>query len=259
MLSINHCLRIFGLDFQRLLRATRGIGRYIKNLREFRSRMGDDFQWGRQLPIIDEWESSSGNLGAYFHQDLLVANWIYRNQPLRHVEVGSRIAGFLSHLAVFREVEVLDIRPQPHAISNIIFHQLDLMAELPDAWVECTDSLSCLHTIEHFGLGRYGDTIDPEGHEKGVAQLKRMVKPGGLIYLATPIGPQRIEFNAHRIFAAETLAGWFNDGWEIERFAYLDDSEVMHENPDWRNENVNNHFGCNTGLGIVAARKHNRP
>ena len=175
------------------------------------------------------------------------------------MDVGSRIDGFVGHLAVFREVEVLDIRPQPHAIRNIVFHQLDLMAELPDTWVEYTDSLSCLHTIEHFGLGRYGDTIDPLGHEKGLDQLKRMVKPGGLLYLATPIGPQRIEFNAHRIFAAETLAGWFDEGWEIERFAWLDEAEVMPEDPNWRSADVQNHFGCQPGLGIIAARKNTRP
>lgn len=254
-----HCLRIFGLDFRRLFQASGGIGRYLRDLREFRSEMGDDFQWGRQLPILDEWSESSGALGAYFHQDQLVAGWIYRNQPVRHVDVGSRIDGFIGHLAVFREVEVLDIRPQPHAIPNIIFHQLDLMAELPETWIECTDSLSCLHTIEHLGLGRYGDTIDPKGHEKGLAQLKRMVKPGGMLYLATPIGPQRVEFNAHRIFAAETLAGWFDDGWVIERFAHLDDSEVMHDDPAWREADLGNHFGCRSGLGIVAARKNATP
>ena len=255
MPSLLHCLRIFGIDFRRSYYAMGGTRRYLKNLREFRAKMGSDFQWGRQLPILDEWQAASGSLGAYFHQDLRVAEWIYQQQPLRHVDVGSRIDGFIGHLAVFREVEVLDIRPQPQAIHNIVFHQLDLMAELPEAWVECTDSLSCLHTIEHFGLGRYGDTIDPEGYLTGLKQLKRMVKTGGLLYLATPIGPQRIEFNAHRIFAAQTVASWFDDGWEIERFAYLDDSEVMHDNPNWRNADVRHNFGCHTGLGIIAARK----
>jgi hypothetical protein len=250
-----HCLRILGFDPRRSAAAIRDIGRYLRNLKEFKGGMGDDFQWGRQLPILDEWSASSGSLGAYFHQDLQVADWIYQKSPARHVDVGSRIDGFIGHLAVFREVEVLDIRPQPHAIRNIVFHQLDLMEKLPSEWVECTDSLSCLHTIEHFGLGRYGDTIDPDGHIKGVEQLKRMVKPGGLLYLSTPIGPQRVEFNAHRIFAARTLLGWFEDGWEIERFSYLDDSEVLHEVAELKTANVGNHFGCRTGLGILAARK----
>jgi len=104
-----------------------------------------------------------------------------------------------------------------------MFHQLDIMQDLPDAWVATTDSLSCLHTIEHFGMGRYGDAIDPLGHEKGLAQLKRMISPGGTLYPSTPIGPQRIEFNAHRIFAASTLVGWFLEGWDIVKFAVIDD------------------------------------
>jgi SAM-dependent methyltransferase len=259
MPSLATWLRTFGLDPKRACAALRGIHRYRRERRRFRETPNIEFAWGRELPILDEWSESSGSLGAYFHQDLRVAGWIHQENPRRHVDVGSRIDGFIGHLAVFREVEVLDIRPQPHAIPNIFFHQLDLMAELPETWIECTDSLSCLHTIEHFGLGRYGDTIDPMGHEKGLAQLKRMVKPGGVLYLATPIGPQRVEFNAHRIFAAKTLVGWFDDGWVIERFAHLDDSEVMHENPNWREADLENNFGCQTGLGIVAARKNSTP
>lgn len=250
-----HCLRILGLDLRRSVDGLRAIPRYLANLRQFKQGLGSDFQWGRQLPILDEWSATSGSLGAYFHQDLLVADWIYQTSPSRHVDVGSRIDGFIGHLAVFREVEVLDIRPQPHSIRNIIFHQLDLMEELPAAWIACTDSLSCLHTIEHFGLGRYGDTIDPEGHLKGLAQLKRMVKPGGRLYLSTPIGPQRVEFNAHRIFSAESLLGWFAEGWKVERFAYLDDSEKLHEVADLKTADVKNHFGCRTGLGILVARR----
>lgn len=217
--------------------------------------MDDKFFWGRRLPMMDEWSATSGGLGAYFHQDLLVANWIYQKAPSRHVDVGSRIDGFIAHLAVFRKVEVLDLRPQPHQIRNIIFHQLDLMESLPDDWIGCTDSLSCLHTVEHFGLGRYGDSIDPDGYQKGLDQLKRMVTPGGLFYLSTPIGPQRVEFNAHRIFAAATLIAWFDKGWEIERFAYLDDSQVLHDDIDLKTADIKNHFGCQIGLGVVAARR----
>ncbi|RYD26382.1 MAG: DUF268 domain-containing protein, partial [Verrucomicrobiaceae bacterium] len=194
--------------------------------------------------MLEEWSASSGSLGAYFHQDLHVAGWIHQAKPRRHVDVGSRIDGFIGHLAVFREVEVLDIRPQPQVTRNIIFRQLDLMEELPAEWTACTDSLSCLHTIEHFGLGRYGDSIDPDGHLKGLDQLKRMVEPGGLFYLSTPMGPQRVEFNAHRIFGAPTVLGWFSDGWTIERFSYLDDREVLHEDVDLAKADIEHHLGC---------------
>ncbi len=248
-------LRTFGLDPKRGLSALRGIARYRDDRSRFRTALDNSFAWGREMPMLEEWAASSGSLGAYFHQDLRVASWIHQAGPRRHIDVGSRIDGFIGHLAVFREVEVLDIRPQPHVIPHIVFRQLDLMEELPPEWTGCTDSLSCLHTIEHFGLGRYGDGIDPEGHLKGLEQLKRMVEPGGIFYLSTPIGPQRVEFNAHRIFGAPTVLDWFRDGWTIERFAYLDDSETLHDNVDLTTADIGNHFGCRTGLAILAARK----
>ncbi len=211
-----------------------------------------EFPWGRELPILTEWDEASGALGAYFYQDQRVARWIYESNPVRHVDIGSRLDGFIGSLSVFRDVEVVDIRPQPLAVPNVRFRQLDLMAPLPEKWLACTDSLSCLHTIEHFGLGRYGDPIAPDGHLQGLAQMKRMVAPGGRFYLSTQIGPQRVEFNAHRVFAPETMAAWFSDDWEIERCAVIDDQKSVTEGAGIE---VLNRFTGNLGVGIIAARK----
>ena len=233
-----------------------GWSRYRRDRDEYRRlAAGKGIPWGKELPILHEWTETSGGLGAYFQQDLAVAKWIHATRPERHIDVGSRIDGFIGHLAVFREVEVIDIRPAPGKVAGIRFHQLDIMEALPKEWIECTDSLSCLHTIEHFGLGRYGDPIDPEGHLKGLEQLKRMVARGGLLYLSTPIGPERVEFNAHRIFSAETVRSWFGENWNIERFAVIDDDARLRESVDWNGPEVSIHFGCRAGVGIVVARK----
>jgi hypothetical protein len=246
-------LRNAGIHPRRILSALRGWRRYVRDRAIFR-RTGNQnaFAWGKELPILTEWDESSGALGTYFYQDQLVARWIHEDSPSRHVDVGSRLDGFVGSLSVFREVEVLDIRPQHETISNVKFHQLDLMLPLPEKWIDSTPSLSCLHTIEHFGLGRYGDAIDPEGHLKGLAQLKKMVMPSGLLYLSTPIGPQRIEFNAHRIFAPKTVLSWFNDGWEIVKCAVLDDDNQMqvHAGVDGLKS-----FKGNLGLGILCVRR----
>jgi hypothetical protein len=246
-----------GIQPRRLVAALRGWRRYVRDRAEFlRSESAPAaWPWGAELPMLTEWDEAAGSLGAYFFQDQLVARWILAARPVRHVDVGSRLDGFIGHLSVFRQVEVIDIRPQPVPVSNVRFQRLDLMRELPAEWVASTDSLSCLHTIEHFGLGRYGDPLDASGHLKGLEQLKRMVKPGGLLYLSTPIGPQRVEFNAHRVTAAATLIGWFAEGWEIERFAVIDDANQVHEAVDWRGAEVGEDFGCKLGVGIVAARK----
>lgn len=250
---IRALLRNAGVQPRRIAAALRGWPRYVRERKAYRlAGSGGDFPMGRELPILTEWEEASGSLGAYFFQDQLVARWIYESGPTRHVDIGSRLDGFIGSLSVFREVDVNDIRPEPAKVRNVNFHQLDLMNELPDEWIACTDSLSCLHTIEHFGLGRYGDPIDPQGHLKGIAQLKKMVKPGGVLYLSTQIGPQRIEFNAHRVFAPETLAGWFGEGWEIEQCAVIDDNTQVTESPGVE---ILKQFAGNLGVGIVAARK----
>ncbi len=248
-------LRAFGINPRTTWAALRGIGRFRRDRRKFRASLGPDFEWGGDFPVLHEWNDASGGAGAYFQQDLHVARWIFRCQPRRHLDVGSRLDGFIGSLAVFREVEALDLRPQPVEVPNVVFRQLDIMRDLPSEWRECADSVSCLHSIEHFGLGRYGDPIDPDGHLKGLRQLMGMVEPGGMLYLSTPIGPQRIEFNAHRVFAARTLLEWFTKDWEIVDFAVIDDNGKVHGSPARDKEAIDSHFGCRLGVGIVAARK----
>ncbi|MEP2777048.1 MAG: DUF268 domain-containing protein [Luteolibacter sp.] len=257
-LALRSIIRESGLRKAKLLSAIRAWPGYVSDRRAFRDAFGevaDDFTWGKELPILTEKVEASGGLGAYLLQDLTVARWIREDSPTRHFDVGSRIDGFVTNVASFRGIEVIDIRPAPGDIPGVIFHQCDLMGQCPPEWDGSIPSLSCLHTIEHFGLGRYGDPLDPLGHMKGIAQLKKMVAPGGMLYLSTPIGPQRIEFNAHRVFAAATLLGWFADGWEIERIAVIDDDAKLRQKVEPTAADIAENFGCHCGVGIVAARR----
>lgn len=248
-------LRNSGIQPRRLVISLQGWRRYLRDRKSFRDAIKtSDFRWGKELPILTEWNEAAGSLGGYFYQDQLVARWIYESSPQRHVDIGSRLDGFIGTLSVFREVEVIDIRPQHLPVRNVRFHQLDLMNDLPDEWIACTDSLSCLHTIEHFGLGRYGDPIDPEGYHKGIHQLMRMVKPGGVFYLSTQVGPQRVEFNAHRVFSPKTMVSWFDDGWKIERSAVIDEMRSVQED---QGTIALIGFRGNLGVGIIAAKKRN--
>jgi SAM-dependent methyltransferase len=216
----------------------------------------ESFPPGPDFPILTEARETGGTAcGHYFHQDLLVARLIHQANPRRHVDVGSRVDGFVAHVAAFREIEVLDIRPNPEVTHAIRFHQLDLMAPLPDEWQGCCDSLSCLHALEHFGLGRYGDPIDAMGHEKALANLTDMLEPGGILYLSVPIGPQRVEFNAHRVFAVGTVLQLLEERFSIEGFHYVDDRGDLHPDRDWRSPGVGKSFGCHWGCGIFVARK----
>jgi SAM-dependent methyltransferase len=88
-----------------------------------------------------------------------------------------------------------------------------------------------MHVIEHIGLGRYGDPLDPNGDLKGIAELKRVLKPGGNLIFVTPVGRPRIQFNAHRIYSYEQIAEYFL-GFEIKQFALVDDAGNFLNNPD---------------------------
>ncbi len=190
-------------------------------------------------------------VGDYFNQDLYVAQRIYKNNPDRHIDVGSRVDGFVSHVAVFRKIEVIDIRPMVSHIPNIEFRQCDFMGVVPDDFKGAFDSVSSLHAIEHFGLGRYGDKLDPDGWRKGIENLGHLLKSGGRLYFSVPIGPMRVEYNAHRVFSVQFLINYFSKEYDIESFSYVDDAGIMHQNISINdNLGLKNEFGCTYGCGI---------
>ncbi len=202
---------------RRLVRARR----YLADLRRFRALGGTV---DVQRPMLDDADDGAGSAsGHYFHQDLLVAAKIFRAAPRRHVDVGSRIDGFVAHVASFRRIEVIDIRPLPPTAHEAIgFMQADVM-DGAGVQQDLCDSLSCLHALEHFGLGRYGDPLDPQGHRKGFENLCRMLQPGGVLYLGVPIGSPGVQFNAHRVFAPTEPLAWAAGRFTLEGFDYVDD------------------------------------
>jgi len=190
----------FGFEPRRLFRSLRGLPRYFSDWRKFRRGYRGPLSW---MPCLhDRYEEGGTTKSEYFWQDLLVARWIFAAKPQRHVDIGSRVDGFVAHVASFRDIEVFDVRPISAQVPGVAFVQTDLMRSdsLPNSGSGYCDSLSCLHAIEHFGLGRYGDPIDPYGYERGIANMALLLKSGGHFYLSTPIGQERVEFNAHRVF-----------------------------------------------------------
>lgn len=231
---------------RRIVRAQR----YLADLRRFRALGG---QAGVLRPMLDDAEEGAGSAsGHYFHQDLLVASRIFGSAPRRHVDVGSRIDGFVAHLAAFRRVEVIDIRPLPPTQhEGIVFLQANVMDGAGVADAIC-DSLSCLHALEHFGLGRYGDPLDPQGHRKGFENLYRMLQPGGVLYLSVPIGASATHFNAHRVFAPTEPLTWASGRFALESFDYVDDEGRLVRDADPA-EVPALRYGC----GIYTLRKVN--
>ena len=251
------CLNIIGINPSKMISFFKGITFYIRDLRKFKIQKGEnnDFVFGTFDPILDERFSEAGQMsGHYFHQDLLIASRIYINKPKRHVDIGSRIDGFISHVAVFRKIELFDIRPQESKIKNIIFKQADLM-NLSKELINSCDSVSSLHAIEHFGLGRYNDPIDYYGHIKGIDNIYKILKDGGKFYFSVPIGTQRIEFNGMRVFNIGYLLKLFENKFIVDFFNYLDDKVELFENVKLNKEHIESNYGCNYGCGIFEMTK----
>ena len=209
-----------GLDPRRLVRSLRGIPRYVAGFLEFRRQYAGALSL---RPCLYDWYEEGGSATSeYFLQDLHVARKIFEVSPKLHVDVGSRIDGFVAHVAAFREVEVFDIRPISSQIPGVIFKQADLMNPVDLKTAYC-DSLSCLHALEHFGLGRYGDALDAQGYVTGLCTMADIVASAGRLYLSVPIGQERVEFNAHRIFDPVTLVALAETfGLKLVDFAWVD-------------------------------------
>lgn len=191
-----------GIDPRIMLRSLRGAPRYLRDLLRFRANYAGRLEL---MPCLNDWYEDAGATKLeYFWQDLLVARRIFAARPERHVDVGSLVGGFVAHVASFREIEVFDVRPIDAKIPGVSFKQADLMQPVA-GMAEYCDSLSCLHALEHFGLGRYGDPIDPEGFQHGLANMAALLKKHGVFYLSVPIGIERVEFNANRILDPRTV------------------------------------------------------
>lgn len=258
--AIRWTWKLSGFRFKTLSRNLRSLPFFISTWRELRRQARESSEtipFGAVRPILEDRFAQAGSAsGHYFHQDLLVARRVFENAPERHVDVGSRVDGFVAHVASYRPVEAIDVRPLDSDIPNLQFVCADMMGELPEELVESTDSLSCLHAIEHFGLGRYGDPINFDGHVIGLENMKRMVRPGGRFYLSTPISSdQRIEFNAHRVFSLPYLREKLEDEFEVESLSYVDDSGQLHPDVSVDSPDAERTFGLNYGCGILELRK----
>jgi SAM-dependent methyltransferase len=199
--------------------------RYLRHWREYSSRAGKAApRFADSWPCLGDWTSNMPFDAHYFYQGAWLARRVAARRPAKHVDVGSS-ALMLSVLSASVDTVHIDYRPLAAEVAGLRCVAGDIL-DLPlgDASVE---SLSCLHVIEHIGLGRYGEPIDPAGSSKAAAQLARVLGKGGRLYLSVPVGRERTCFNAHRVFAPETVLSMFAL-LRLETFALVDDAGRFH-------------------------------
>lgn len=177
----------------------------LKNTRES-FRTNDEYLW----PIISDKYEMAGFINNYFWQDLWAAKLIIQSGTKKHFDIGSRLDGFIAHLLSANiDVSIIDIREFPMQLEGLhaIVDDATTLNQIPDNSI---DSMSALCSLEHFGLGRYGDPIDPEACFKCFENIQRKITDGGNLYISVPVGKERVEYNAHRIFYPKTIVDSFN-------------------------------------------------
>ena len=201
--------------------------------------------------LKDKFDSAGTMSGHYFHQDLYIAQRIFEENPEKHLDIGSRIDGFVAHVASFRKIDIMDIRDIKSNVKNINFKKMDLMSEVDFDNDIKYDSISILHAIEHFGLGRYGDPINYNGHIDALKNIRKFLTKDGILYISVPFGPQRIEFNAHRVFSLDYLFKWFsNENFHVKDFSYIDDFGDFHPSTKLSDLDLSNNIRCHYGCGV---------
>jgi hypothetical protein len=155
----------------------------------------------------------------YIYHPAWAARILARTRPDLHVDISSTLY-FAAIVSSFVPVRFYDYRPADISLENLTSEAADLTA-LPfgDRTVR---SLSCMHVVEHVGLGRYGDPLDPSGDLKAVSELTRVTTVGGSLLFVVPVGRPRILFNAHRIYSYDQVLELF-PAFELQEFALVPD------------------------------------
>lgn len=155
----------------------------------------------------------------YVYHPAWAARVLSRTSPEVHVDISSSLH-FATLVSAFIPVKFYDYRPAHLDLPNLTSSRADLLA-LPFE-SRSQKSLSCMHTVEHVGLGRYGDPLDYDGDLKAMRELQRVVSPGGTLLFVVPVGKPRIAFNAHRIYSYAQVLAAFPE-LALQEFALVED------------------------------------
>ncbi len=195
-----------------------------------------------QNPCLTDNTGITGVEPHYTYHPAWAARVLAQTKPAKHIDISS-ITYFSNIASAFVPMEFYDYRPAKIVLPNYKSGR----ADLTDLHFESNsvESLSCMHTVEHIGLGRYGDPLDVDGDKKAMNELARVLAVNGTLLFVVPIGNPRIEFNAHRVYAYQTIIENFNT-LTLKEFTLIpDDFEETGYITNPSAEIINKqHWGC---------------
>ncbi len=206
---------------QKMFLALSGYFRFCRDVANYFSMDGSEqFKLLNLRPSLEDWNSITPVDRYYFYQDTWAAGKIIKNVPEFHVDIGSTVL-FVGILSKITRICSVDIRPLPVSLENLECRRGSIL-ELPFEDGKIL-SLSSLCVIEHIGLGRYGDPLDPSGTYKAVQELSRVLGGGGDLYVSVPIGESSVYFNACRVFEPEDFVSMFKGFRVVDTLFILED------------------------------------
>ncbi len=220
--------------------------RFVAEFRQFAAlhraqRTEMPLDWSDRWPRLNDRTEHLPFDAHYIYHTAWAARVLADTRPSKHIDISS-LAYFATIASAFVPIDFYDYRPAGIRLDNLTCGAADL-CRLPfdDRAVE---SISCMHTIEHIGLGRYGDPLDALGDRKALSELQRVVARGGSLLVVVPVGKPRVQYNAHRIYDPHMIENYLPE-LELRSWALLkDDSSTGLELKPTRELALQQRYGC---------------
>lgn len=208
------CLKywLFRYEFKRFQQLSESSGDGRGNLQAM---------WRNRIPCLADRTGTTRFDRHYVYHTAWAARKLAQMKPSFHCDFSSLIY-FPTMMSSIVPITFYEYRPTRVTLPGLKVKSADLL-QLPFA-DQTLLSISCMHVVEHLGLGRYGDPLDPAADRRAMAELARVLAPGGSLLFVTPIGKPCVRFNAHRIYSADQIRDAFAE-LDLHEFVLIPDYE----------------------------------